>query len=506
MLLNEMIGKIRVELQDKDTALFDEDDVNRAIDKAVLAMSRLLPNRKILETRLTRDIDDETLTISSNTGTLTYKPVKANSLAIPSKTEDTDFEVNLLTGVVTEIGSGLADTDYTVDYELDPGKLDISSILEDYIKIEQVEYPVGDNPPTIVTFDILGDFLCLRGETNFTDDDKLRIIYLDKWTAPTLSAEGTYQPHLDGVVIVGSAGYALLFKAEKYLQLAADTTGTLITTLAGITDLTLSASGLTAPTAPTLTDVTAPTSHTVSEPSAPSLPSAPTAPNAPTPSYTDAETAIDLVGGSTFEAANTQITDALDKIDSGITVINAATTGEDVAAIYAKYADTIMEGAKVRVQESLARLEQIAKALDLYASEVTSYGSEVNSFAQEMSGTVGKYREEINSEALNIQNVSVNVAKYQQELYEESLKVDKYREQVNGYEAEVAEYSQQVASYTAQANAIANYAVRVSAEIEHYFNISGRYLAAGQAKVNEFFVMLGAKPEFPTQKASSEQW
>jgi len=662
-----MIGNLRIELQDMDADVYNEDELVRAVDKSVLMLSRIIPSRQIVETVLTRDINSEALTIASSTGTLTYTPIKKGSVAITGKVEDTDYRVNHLTGVVTEISSNLTDGAYTVSYELDSGMLDISDILSDYIKIEKVEYPVGDNPPTYLTFDLYGDFLVVRGAGSFADDDRLRIIYLTRWTAPTITAEGTYPTHLDNAIIIGSSGHALMFKAEKYVQLAADAVVDIDTELTTMAAYTLTAPSLTAPTAPTLGSPTAPTAPTLGDPTPPTAPtlgnptaptaptlSAPTAPTAPTISditaptaptltdvsapgtysvdalaaptlptaptaptaislataFEDAETAIDLVGGATFDAASTEITDSKAMIDAGIILINAATRGDDVAGIYAEYADILMGGAQVRVNESIARLRQVEITLDNYGKAVASYGSDVNSYAQTMSGTIGKYREQINAEMVEVQNYAAQVEAYRQELYEESLKVDKYQQEVAAYQADineesmkigkyqqevnsyqvetiaeqqkidkfnaevslyrseideelmaVAKYTQQVAGYRAEIEeemlavykyqyqvesyrqdvgveqlAIAKYAEQVrsyQAEVneymagveayrawvtkstnyaeqmkgvqESYLNIGGRFLANGQAKVNEMLTMIGAKAEYITQRASSEQ-
>lgn len=172
MLLPEMLDNIRIELRDTDpdSYIHEPDDLVRAIAKSVSLMSRLSPKIGMVETTIVLSITSETLTISSNTGTLAYKPIKSGSLTIPNKTLDTHYRINYLTGVVTEIGSGLPDADYTVSYELDPQMLDISSLLPDYIKIERMEYPVGDTPAAYPPFDVFQDLIVLRGTDLFTEN------------------------------------------------------------------------------------------------------------------------------------------------------------------------------------------------------------------------------------------------------------------------------------------------------------------------------------------------
>jgi len=559
--LDKLISDIRIEINDKNKTVWIDDEIIRSIEKTVSLMSRLTPKRAIIETTIVRDINDETLTIASSTGTLAYKPIKPGSVVMTGKTLDTDYRINYLTGVVTEIGSLLPDTDYTVSYDLDDHMFDLSTLLTDYIKLERVECPVGDDPLTLVAFDVFGDFLVLRGSANTLDEDKhLRIIYLKKWTMPTPSADGDYPSHLDDVVVVGSSGQALIYKAENCVNNCVTNITAVATKLAEIDGLSLTLSTLTAPTAPTLTfpdppasptvsDVTAPTAPTLeslsaptdyslSQPSSPSLPSAPSAPSAPSLSFTAVETALAAVA--------TEITAAKAHITSGAALVNTGTRGEGVAATYGDYADTVMDACGHRVNEAIGRLRQIEEDLTKYASQVTSYGSDVNSYANEISGTIGKYREDINNELAGIQNFQVQLAKYKEQVDFETVKVNKYAQEVNGYEAEIAEermviekYQQDIASYQAQlqelalsiqkysnqvsnyqievsenqqliqsydtqVNAKLNYAAQLNNQVTNYLSIAGRYLASGQSKINEFLTALGVKAEFVSSKGSSE--
>lgn len=431
MILNEMISALRIELQDTTPAsyIWDEDDLIRAIKKSVSLMSRLLPQRAIVETTLVRTITDEALTITDNTGTLTYKPIKVGSVDITDKTLDTDYRVNYLTGVITEIGSNLTDSppNYTVSYVLDPHMLDISSLLPDYIKIERYEYPAGDAPPTLITGDVFGDFVVFRGDITLSEDRHLRIIYLGRWTPPTPSAEGSYPVHLDSAVVIGSAGQALIFKAEYYVQEAASA----------------------------LSDLTAPTLHVFTNPSAPNLPSAPTAPDAPSLSFSDTETALGAVAS--------EITAAKAHHTTGAALINVGTRGEDCGKIYGEYAAALVRAAEARATEAVMRARIQEDAVALYASEVASYGSDVNQYANEVSGTIGKYREQIQGEGTAVAANNAMIAKFVAQANEQEMKARKFLE------------------------------------------IAGRYLASGQAKINEFLVSLGLKAEFPTSKAATEQ-
>lgn len=424
--IGEYQTALRIELSDAAT-FFSNNELNRGIHKAVALMSRLIPKRAIVETLLDRSITG-TLTISSSTGTLTYKPIKPGSLVITGKVENTDYTVNYLTGVVTEVGALLPDAAYTVTYELDPHILDISSLLTDYIRIERVEYPVGESPPTFVTIaqEIFATYLSFKEVLE--DEDHLRITYLTNWSAPGDSTAPDYPKSLDNAIVIGGAGEALIFKAEKYVQSAIDA----------------------------LAALTAPTVYTLSKASSPGMPAAPIVPTTLTLSFTAVGTALTAIG--------TEITAAKAHITSGAALVNTANKGQNVAENYGEYAKAVFGAANTRVQEALANLRQIEESLALYASDVTSYGSQVNAYANNISGLVGIFRGQSEAETTGIEN---------------------FRSQVERFVAQTNEQQMKATNFLA---------------------IAGRYLASGQAKINEMLTMLGLKAEYNMYKSSSEQF
>ena len=235
---------------------------------------------------------------------------------------------------------------------------------------------------------------------------------------------------MDNAIIIGSVGQALIFKAEYYVQEAA--------------------SALSALTAPTLHVFTNP-----SAPNLPTLPDTPTTPTAPTLSFSAAESTLTLVS-SEIVAAKAHHT-------TGAALANTATRGDRPADIYGGYAGTIMEGAGHRINEALAKVRIQEDAISKYASEVAAYGSKVNQYANEMSGTMGKYREQIEGERAAVTANTAMIAKYETQAKEQEMKA------------------------------------------RNFLDIAGRYLASGQSKINEMLIMLGVKPEFYMVKAHSEQ-
>jgi hypothetical protein len=430
MKMPSMLEALRIELQDTDNnnPLWLDSELERAVYKSVSLMSRLIPKRAIVETKVTLTVTGESLVITSSTGTLAYKPAKVDTVIITGKTLDTDYTINYLTGVVTEIGSNLPDTTYTVSYTIDPHILNIASILSDYIKLDRIEYPAGDTPSTFITplQEVYATYLVFKED--LTENKHLRINYTTYWTPPTATADGDFPRSLDNAIIVGSSGQALIYKAEKYTQSAVNALSTL----------------------------TPPTDYSFSKPSMGSSPSAPVAPTAPTLSWTTLSAALTAIG--------TEITAAKAHITSGVAVVNLPNPGQNVAENYGKYADSVFGAANTRVQEALANIKQQEDIIALYASQVTAYGSAVNAYANEISEVNGEYREDVNAESAGIANYKAQIDKYVAEVNDQQMKAT------------------------------------------NYLNIAGRYLASGQAKINEMLVMLGLKPEYNMYQASSEQF
>jgi len=408
---------VKVELSDT-TDFFSEEEIDRGVMKCISLMSRFIPKKTMVETTWRKDVNDETLTIASSTGTLAKKPVKYNSETVKDgsgneKTRDTDYTINYLTGKIDEVGSNLPDGDYTVDYELDPIMLDISTLLPDYIRIERLEYPAGDVPANYPPFDVMQDLIILRAgkeDVKFVDRRHIRIVYWGKWTAPTTSADGDYPSHLSNVIVIGAAGQCLIFKAEKYVQSAVNA----------------------------LSELTPPDDYTITKPEAP------TAPDAPTLDFSDAESALSEVAGT--------LVTALGYLSDGEPLINASTYGDRVGETYGAYGDVAARIAANYINQAIAYIREQEDALTKYANEVSSYGNEINA-----------YRVERDIEVAEVNNFTAQVNKYTAEVTEQEMKVRSYLE------------------------------------------IAGRYLASGQAKINEFLTAIGVKQELQPVIVSSRQ-
>lgn len=354
---------------------------------------------------------------------------------------DTHYRINYLTGGIRYINGGgiSAGATLLVTYKLDDRILDMSSLLpkEDYIKIERVEYPVGNDPPTFLTFDPLGeDLLLIKGkDVTLTEDNHIRVRYLKPWTAPATLSEGDYPKHLDDAIIIGATGQVLIFTAEKYVLSAVAA----------------------------LSALTAPTDYSFVKPTSPSLPTAPTAPTAPNLVFTEYTKALDKISDLEAGEAGALVL-ASAYLTTGVTKITTINDAERVAEKYGEYAERTVVVANAYRELSRGLYDEQMAALDKYARQVSSYASEVNQYASEVSGTIGKYQGEISGENAGINNYSIQVQNYVAQTNEQAMKA------------------------------------------EHFLDAAGRYLASGQAKINEFLTMLGVKAELHMAKGSSEQF
>jgi hypothetical protein len=328
--------------------------------------------------------------------------------------------------------------------------LDINSILPPtgLIKIERIEYPIDQTPVTYPTFDTIDRYIMFRSDLSMAVGDQFRIFYLKPWTPPTSLIIGDYPEHLDDALIIGASGQVLIFKAQKYTQEALTVVTDSITTLKAIVSITPI-------TAPTIT----------------------------TGLLDTADAELDLAS-TAFHDAQDATADGIDTIvpyavtdvglargyavlgsgylATGSALANIATRGDRPAAVYADYG---------------AAEAAIASAIERCASAWASVlGSYVNAGSQYNAAGMGH----------------VNAAAQWVAIVGELLK--KYGLQLEG--------NNQLLQQQARTIDIAG---KLETHAKQYLEIAGRYLASGQAKINEFLASMGVKPEFSTTRASSEQ-
>ena len=384
-----MIEDMRIELQDTNEILYTNDDLIRGIHKSVSLMSRLLPKRVITTQTLTNDMI------------------------------------------------------YT------PYMLDISSFLTDFIRIERVVYPVGssEEAPENPTFDPIYPYLILRKDLSLIADKSIQIVYLSKWTPPKPEAIGDYPEHLDDSIIIGASGQALIYKAEKYVQLAAASIDKDIDTLDAIEAVVLA-------TPPTLTTYLEAVTTYLGK--------------ADTKFLT--QLAAQIAAGALMESG-------------GITVMSNVTglisSGSGFLSTGAPFINDATRGAKVG--ETYGQYSQACAALAAIAERLSgSYASYDNSRANFASAEVNAGIGHVNQAVQVVATMSRLI-----ELYNSNLRANEItlQQQLRNIEA-----SRGYETATKQ-----------------YLEVAGRYLASGQAKINEFLAGLGIKPEFYAQKFSAEQ-
>lgn len=493
MLQENLLNSARIELQDTDEAIYTVDELIRAGEKSISQMSRLLPKRDLIEITLKSAFEQEAIPtsvyagdtwIKTSTGAIYY----AYAAGVSTIAEDGWVLDNTYTPMfkaanymMLYIGRELASTDY--------------------IKIERVEFPVDQNPVNYPTFEMVGDYLLLRQKQTFTAGDKIRISYLKTWTPPTKTEEADYPTHLDNAVIIGLCGQALIFKAEKYVQDARTQADAITTLLDTISDLSLEAPELTVPTAPEISAPTAPDAYTFAKPTAPEIGAVPTAPVAPTLTFTILDAALENVD----KATTGDMAVATAHLTSGAAYINAATRGENVGATYGNYANIAATIGSLRANKISGQINEHKLTLDKYQSQVNAFQNEVAAYATNLANSVGAFEQEVAAENAGAQVLGANVALYKAELDEQVLALNLFAQEVQNYAAQVSKWNADINAYTAQVQAILNEAQLREANSKNYLELAGRYLASGQAKINEFLTSLGHKPEFGTQRAASEQ-
>ena len=143
--------------------------------------------------------------------------VDANAL-----TRNTDFYLDYMRGKIKAISSGgivAADT-VTISYTKGQLWLDMSD-LPDLIRVDRVEYPVGDIPQSFVQHDIWGDILSIAGgaeqeeQSSMAEDKHIRVYYSAEHQPPTDYSPGSAPEFLDNTVILAASAYALFTYALK---------------------------------------------------------------------------------------------------------------------------------------------------------------------------------------------------------------------------------------------------------------------------------------------------
>ena len=466
--LVEYRTKIRLELSDAAT-FYSNDEIDRAVSKTEALLARLIPKKNIVESTIVIDRTAETIAISSSTGTTAYKPVKYDSetftnAAGTTMVRGTNYTLNYLTGVITEIGSLLPDAaDYAITYKQDAYRLDVSSLITNPIRITKIEYPVGDTPPTFISgYDLIEDYIIFHSENTLQEDKHIRIHYDSQWTAAATTTDGEYPSHLDEVIIIGSAGYVNNFKAEKYVQLS-------------ITELGLVNAAADSMATP-LSDINTALDKIATE-------------------VGYADTALDKVTTHLETGVDDSALGVLAKITDDIAGMRTAIlTAQDAANTFLDEVDTTDFGDATHSAEKMLKTpvdSTLINALttgDKVTQKYTQLAGTWVAIAQARTAAGLAFVEEANSRLMNIRSHVEEALAWVR--MGDSFTAEGAQRLIAA-QAYAAEASQRVAEVAAWAEQADRYALTSRG----YLDIAGRYLASGTQKINEFFVMLGFKPE-----------
>jgi hypothetical protein len=227
MKLDAMVEKMKFDIG--DSTLTKEDEWPRCVEKAVSDLTRVLPQQKVA---------DFTTLFSVSTTFTTHAAVKATPVSIgytyikPSTVvvslltttyvEGTDYSIDCITGYITPITAGamVVNTTYTVTFDLIRTGIDISSIADGLLRIENVEYQAAQTPQSFNSYSRWGNFLTIgsadtKSQTTLAETKHIFVYYTAEQTPPTDSDDGSYPVFLDEVVMIGAEGYALQMLADK---------------------------------------------------------------------------------------------------------------------------------------------------------------------------------------------------------------------------------------------------------------------------------------------------
>ena len=230
MQLADARSRLRTDLSDTAEEQLTDDDLDRAVQRAVSDLSRFLPLDAVLEVPLIFNVEDEAWTSAASAGAyvaLEHKPIKFNSEVVKNAagmvcTRNTDYYINYTMGQIAHISGGSIGNEEscTISYAKSYTTVDLSSISAALIRVNRVEYPMGRVPQSFVTYDVWGNLLTVTGDggsqAELSAGEHILIYYKSNHTPPTIGTDGTYPVFLDDTVCLAASAYALLTLVSRY--------------------------------------------------------------------------------------------------------------------------------------------------------------------------------------------------------------------------------------------------------------------------------------------------
>lgn len=150
---------------------------------------------------------------------LANKPIKWGSETVTDAASnackrDTDFYIDYFNGRIKAISGGeiAAEEVCSINYTKSQLGIDLSK-LADLIRVERIEYPVGDVPQTFVTWDIWANLLYITGgyetQASMAEDKHIAVYYAAEHQAPTDYSPGSYPEFLDNTILLAAGAFAL---------------------------------------------------------------------------------------------------------------------------------------------------------------------------------------------------------------------------------------------------------------------------------------------------------
>ncbi len=154
---------------------------------------------------------------------LANKPIKFGSVSFTGHDKDTDFEIDYYGGrIAMKSGGDLsANTAYTIaEYTKSRIDIDLSTLIDDLIRVSRVEYPVGNVPQQFSKVEVWGTILTLTGshvtQGEVSDAEHLVIKYYAPHSAPNDQSSGSYPSYLETTIQQAASAYALFIKALEW--------------------------------------------------------------------------------------------------------------------------------------------------------------------------------------------------------------------------------------------------------------------------------------------------
>lgn len=408
MTLTEAIAALRKDLSDGGSALLSDAELTRAVQRAVSDVSRFIPRELVLEVTLDLEVDDEDWTSDASPGTyvsLANSPIEYDSETVKDGdgntcTRDTDYIIDYANGEITHISGGeIGNAEgCTISYNKSALAIDISSIVSSLIRVERVEYPVGQVPQSFAPYTVVGDYLFIgavgeSSQSKMTDKSHIAICYKAKHTAPVADTDGTYPEFLDDVVLMASAAYALLIVVQSLLQMA-KTAQAAISTEVGVangildglsfdniaTDLAAAGTALTSAATQAAAAASALASVSIAD---------------ATTALAAANTVLDAILTTSIDKATTGAEAYLDTGDDKITTLN---TADRVSEKYREYAQARAELANARVSTALGYVQEATQrinAIALYVNESNGYSRAAEAYIAEAAQHVARAQAEL---------------------------------------------------------------------------------------------------------------